>query len=218
MATIETDRPLHESFDDGIGALSHHWAGDIDTSVPGEITLTGLAGAMQFPGGASAGQGYGTYTVEAKLEGGEHGPAILLWPGDDRWPGQEIDVVEILSGGRQYGTVHWDGGGWDEYESVFFDGVRGGEFHEYQVVWEPDRITYKVDGQEYGAVTQNVPADYDAGGVNNVVGVMNSSPDTSLTVRSIDYQPLGATGDGPVDADATGAEAVAQPQDTGVWM
>ena len=115
MATIETDRPLHESFDNGIGALSHHWAGDIDTSVPGEITLTGLAGAMQFPGGPSAGQGYGTYTFNAKLDGDGPGPALLLWPGDDRWPGQEIDIVEILSGGRQYGTVHWDGGGWDEY-------------------------------------------------------------------------------------------------------
>ncbi len=102
----ETDRPFNESFDDGIGALSHNWAGAIDTSVPGEITLRGRAGTMEFPAGREAGHGYGTYTVEAKLDGDTQGPAVLLWPGDDSWPGQEIDIVESLGDGRQYGTLH----------------------------------------------------------------------------------------------------------------
>ncbi len=38
MATIETDRPFHESFEGGIGALSHNWGGNVDTSTWGEIT------------------------------------------------------------------------------------------------------------------------------------------------------------------------------------
>jgi hypothetical protein len=59
MAATNTDQPFHESFDNGIGALNHHWGGNVDTSVPGQITLTGHAGTMEFPGGISAGHGYG---------------------------------------------------------------------------------------------------------------------------------------------------------------
>ena len=33
MATIETDRPFHESFERGIGALSHNWGGNVNTSL-----------------------------------------------------------------------------------------------------------------------------------------------------------------------------------------
>ncbi len=71
----------------------------------------------------------------------------------------------------------------------------GGAFHEYQVVWQPDAVIYKVDGEEMGRVTANVPRDFDAGGMNNVIGVMNISDATSLTVRDIRYAPLGAGGD-----------------------
>ncbi|MBL6458698.1 family 16 glycosylhydrolase [Belnapia sp. T6] len=193
----ETDQPFHETFDNGSGALSHHWGNAVDTSIPGQITLTGTSGTMEFPGGPTAGHGYGTYTVDAKLDGSEAGPAVLLWPGDDQWPGQEIDVVEML-GGRQYGTLHWSNGGSDAYESRFFDGVSNGEFHQYQVVWEPGRLTYKVDGAVQGVLTDNVPLDHDAGGINNAISVMNSSDSTSLTVRSVDYQPLGGTGSAEV--------------------
>ena len=212
---IETDRPFHESFDNGRGALNHTW-GSPDTSVPGQVTLTGHVGMMQFPGGNSAGQGYGTYTFNAKINGSEPGPAILLWPGDDRWPGQEIDIVEVLHDGRHYGVVHWDGGGWDSYESVMFNGVRGGAFHEYQVVWEPGRITFKVDGVTYGAVTENVPADYDAGGMNNVISLMNRNPNTSVTVLDVDYKPLGnITADLPAAAPAAVAVQDAGHRDEG---
>jgi glycosyl hydrolase family 16 len=194
----ETDRPFRESFDNGIGALSHNWAGSVDQSVRGEITLAGYTSTMEFPGGRSAGHGYGTYTVNAKIEGDEPGPVVLLWPGDDRWPGQEIDIVEVTpdGSGRQYGTVHWDGGGYDSYETRIFDGVRDGVFHDYQVVWAPGRITFRVDGVEKGTITSNVPRDFDAGGMNNVFGLMNTSPNTSLTVRSVDYDPLGGGGSG----------------------
>jgi beta-glucanase (GH16 family) len=126
----------------------------------------------------------------AKLEGSEAGPAILLWPGNDQWPGQEIDMAEILNG-QQYGTVHSNDGGHDTYQSAFFHGVQSDEFHQYQVVWEPGFLTYKVDGAEVGAITENVPRDYDDGGMNNVMSVMNTSDNTSVTVQSIDYQPLG---------------------------
>jgi hypothetical protein len=37
----ETDTPLTVSFDDGAGPLTHQWGGNVDWSVPGEVTLTG---------------------------------------------------------------------------------------------------------------------------------------------------------------------------------
>ena len=35
-----------ESFDNGVGALNHTW-GNIDTSVRGQVTLTGDSGMME---------------------------------------------------------------------------------------------------------------------------------------------------------------------------
>jgi hypothetical protein len=43
--------------------------------------------------------------VEAKLDGNGPGPAILLWPGDDRWPGQEIDLAGTAVDGVQKATT-----------------------------------------------------------------------------------------------------------------
>ncbi len=94
----QTDRPMFESFDHGLDAFSHRW-GSIDHSVRGEVKLTGNAGMMESPSGRPAGHGYGTHTVEAKIEGNSPGAAVLLWPGDDRWPGQEIDLAEVAQDG-----------------------------------------------------------------------------------------------------------------------
>jgi hypothetical protein len=187
----QTDRPLFESFDNGRGVLSHGW-GSPDLSVRGEVKLTGNSGVMELPSGRSAGHGYGVYTMEARLDGNGPGPALLLWPGDDRWPGQEIDIAEIAvdGSGRHYGTLHWNEGGSDAYNYFIFDGVFGGAFHDYSVRWEPGRITWYVDGAQKATTTSHVPTDYDAGGMNNVVGLMNNSNNTSLTVREVEYSPL----------------------------
>jgi beta-glucanase (GH16 family) len=243
MPTIETDASLHETFDHGLGSLGHHWGGNLDWSVPGEVTLTGWNGGfMQFPGGDSSGHGYGTYTVTARLNGDQAGPAVLLWPGDNSWPGQEIDMVEILpdGSGRHYGVLHWDGGGWDDYASVVYDNVYSGAFRDYSVVWEPGRITWLVDGVEQGSITSNVPRDFDDGGMNNVIGVMNSNSSTSITVQDIRYTPLGAQaggdsggGDsgtwtppewvpaapesGPIDWNQLASQVMATFEQTGSW-
>lgn len=230
----ETDSPLNISFDDGLGTLTHHWGGNIDWSVPGEVTLTGWGGFMEYPSDSASGHGYGTYTVNARLDGGQPGPAILLWPGDDSWPGQEIDIAEVLpdGSGRHYGTTHWDYYGSDAYESVIFDDVYGGTFHDYTVKWEPDRITYFVDGVEQGSITENVPRDHDNGGMNNAIGIMNINDSTSVTVREVDYRPLGDNGwspspaatpepaerSGPVDWEVIAAQVVANYEATGSWF
>lgn len=229
-STTETDRPLFESFDDGTGALGKAW--NADTSVPGEVTLRGDAAMMEWNGSRDSGHGYGTYTIEAKFDGTQPGAAIVLWPGDDRWPGQEIDIGELAhdGSGRQYGAVHWNAGGRDAYTTVMLDGVETGAFHDYTVVWEPGRITFKVDGETKGSVTENVPRDFDAGGMNNTIGVLNRGWDTSVTVREVEYRPLGAAepeqawtpapaAAAPAeDWEALAAQVLANYEATGQWF
>ena len=108
---------FHESFDNGAGALTNVWGNGVDTGVKGQITLNGSSGG--------AGHGYGRYTVTAEVEGNAVGPAALLWPSDDRWPGTEIDFVEVLPNGTAYGTAHADkGGNW--YEAKTYNVDEGG--------------------------------------------------------------------------------------------
>jgi hypothetical protein len=195
--TIETDKPLHESFDNGIGVFTDNW--NVDASVPGQVTLRGTSGLMQQATSTSSGQGYGTYTITAKLEGNMPGPAIILWPGDNHWPGQEINLAEVTNDGtgRIYGALHWDDNG-DHAVTQIYDGIKTGVFHDFTLVWAPGHMTYLVDGVQQWEVTQYVPKDYDNGGMNNVVGWLNTNYNTSMTVTQVDYVPLGVTGSTPV--------------------
>lgn len=233
---------LSESFDNGTGALGNAW--NVNTSVSGQVTLSGNSGLMEWASGRDAGHGYGTYTVTAKLDGNQPGPAIVLWPGDNQWPGQEIDMAEITpdGSGRQYGNVHWNNNGSDAYTPRIYDGVYGGTFHDYQMTWEAGRITFRVDGVEKGVVTDHVPTDYDHGGMNNTIGFLNNNPNTSITVSHVDFRPSGggswtpppqtggstapsqpsapsapAQQTGPVDWNALAAQATANYEATGSW-
>ncbi len=183
---------LSINFDNGFGTISNAY--NVDTSVPGQVTLAGVSAMMEWAVGPSAGHGYGTYTVEAKLSGNQQGPAIVFWPGDNQWPGQELDLVELLpnGGGAQYSTVHWNNGG-DSYVGKIFDGVSNNAWHQYQMVWEAGKITINVDGKTQATFTDHVPADYAHGGMNNTIGFLNTNPSTSITVSQVDYVPLGGS-------------------------
>lgn len=188
--------PLHITFDDGwqtIGDIYH-----ADTSVPGQVTLAsdmtlGHSMFKEWSDGPASGHGYGTYTFVAKLDGYLAGPGIVLWPGDDKWPGPEIDLAELMPDwtGRQYGTMHWDGGGYDDYYSQLYPGyVEPGVVHTYQMTWAPGKVTMTVDGEHKIDWSVNVPADYAHGGVNLTLGAINLNLDTSITVYDIKYDPL----------------------------
>jgi beta-glucanase (GH16 family) len=182
---------MNLSFDSGFGSISN--AFNVDNSVPGQVTLAGGSAMMEWAVGAASGHGYGTYDIHAMVTGNQPGPAIVLWPGDNKWPGQEIDMVEITpnGSGQQYGTVHWNAGGSDGYNPVIYDGVKSGVFHDYTMVWEPGKITFLVDGQQKGVITDHVPVDYAHGGMNNTIGFLNNNPNTSITVDHVSYTPLG---------------------------
>lgn len=206
-----SNNALSESFDNGVGAISNAW--NVDTSTKGEVKLSGSSSMMEWATGRDAGHGYGTYTVTAKVDGNQPGPGIILWPGDNKWPGQEIDMLEVTpdGSGRHYGTVHWDNGGSDAYTPRIFDGVGGGGFHQYQMTWEPGKITFRVDGAEKGVVTDHVPTDFDHGGMNNTIGFMNTNPNTSLTVSHVDFSPLGGSSAVAVQPAAVQAAPAASP-------
>jgi hypothetical protein len=165
----------HESFDDGAGALSRTW-GDVDASVPGQLTLTSSddflqdAGAMVPPVGAEAGNGYGLYSFTLSMDGDAPGPYALLWPATDQWPGPELDLVEVGFDGTPYGTVHWDDNGGNGYTAREFD-VDVTQPHEYQLLWSEGWLEGFVDGQSVWATDNNVPSDFEHGGENLAMGV-----------------------------------------------
>ncbi len=186
------------SFDNGLGSLGNAY--NVDQSVPGQVTLAGNSALMEWAVGPSSGHGYGTYTIQAQVNANQPGPAIILWPGDNNWPGQEIDVMEITpnGSGQQYGTVHWSAGGSDAYQAQIFYGVSAYTPHTYQLVWEPGLITFKVDGMVEATVNSHVPVDYAHGGMNDTIGFLNNNSNTSITVYQVDYTPLGSTATPPV--------------------
>lgn len=181
---------FYESFDNGTGALTHQWAGNVDTSVSGQITLRGYSGVMERPSGSDAGHGYGQYTVTAKVEGNQVGPAALLWPSNDKWPGTELDFVEVLPDGTAYGTAHNGNNGYDWYEAKMFWGTDESQVHTYGIDWQPDRVSFTVDGKDAGTVWMDTK-DAANGGSNVVFGAMNKSDDTSITVYDMSYTPNG---------------------------
>lgn len=181
---------FYESFDNGVGILNHTW-GRVDTSVDGQITLRGNSGAMQAPTGASAGGGYGHYEVTAKMSANSQGPAALLWPGNDKWPGPEYDIVEVING-HPYGTVHWNNNGRDAYQTTHWYQIDETKVHTYAIDWKPGEIDYFVDGKWVGGFDTHVGKDFAHGGIDEVLSVMNrdfENPNSFMTVYSVSYKP-----------------------------
>lgn len=191
--------PFFDSFDAGTINFPDTW--NVDVSVPGQVTLNSpeyylTSGMMEATGSADMGHGYGTYTINAMLSGGYPGSAVMLWNAPNEWPLSEIDMAETFEdgSGRQYAALHWDDNGQDRFSQIFYDeAIRPDTVHEYQAIWEPDRITMKVDGVTQGVFTVAVPKDYADGGWNHVFALYNNKPETSLTVYDVRYEPLDAT-------------------------
>jgi beta-glucanase (GH16 family) len=239
-----TYKPFFDSFDNGTVNFPDTW--NVDTSVPGQVTLHAPeywlnSGMMEETGTRAHGHGYGTYTVNAMMTGAMPGPAIMLWMGDNKsWPGPEIDFGEIAGDGSgQYSSLHWAENGEDRYDIRWYDqGVTMGEFHTYELLWEPGRITIEVDDRTQAVYTEHVPQDYAHGGMDQVFAFLNLRPETSLTVLDASYVPLESLyGPQPalpaadvapapapapaeewVDWNAIAAQATANWQATGVWF
>lgn len=192
-------QPFFDSFDAGSVNFPDTW--NVDTPIPGQVTLHSpeyylTSGMMEATGRADMGHGYGTYTINAMLEGIYPGSAIMLWNAPNEWPLSEIDIAETSEAGdgQQYAALHWDDNGQDRFSQLWYDpAIRPGVAHTYQAVWEPDRITMKVDGVTQAVFTVAVPKDFADGGWNHVFAFYNNKPETSLTVYDVKYEPLGTS-------------------------
>ena len=104
------------------------------------------------------------------------GPYALLWPGTDRWPGPEMDLLEILPGGAGYATLHWRGengtsDGANQYSSIGMPGIDATARNTYQYLWTPTELAVYVNGTKIDGFTQNVPKDATEGGENAAPGI-----------------------------------------------
>ncbi len=202
-ASIEDNKTLNpdsftevwrEDFTSGFGKVNRVW-GDVKL-VNGTAVLTSTdptpathdatdwqpAGMMVPPVGASAGNGYGLYTLRAWTDFGEGpGPFAALWPSTDKWPGPEIDILEKKSKGDTdgYSTVHRkieDGtasgrDGYDIYEWLPGTSVAMSQPHVYAMEWTATSLTLFIDNKQVFSTTKNVPKSFADGGQNSAFGV-----------------------------------------------
>ncbi len=206
------------------------WGNSDDfSSSDGGLTLTSKAsegwsslGFMQDDFGASSGEGYGRYSAVASLNGGEGaGACILLWPSNNQWPGQEIDLLET-GNSRSTGiaTVHWAGSGDSNAYDYHTFSVDLTQKNTYTVDWEKGSITYYVNGNEIFKTTSHVPLDAADGGVNESFGaeVTNAgsgavSSSVSLHLYDMSYSKTTSSSASTVASDTatTTASASASP-------
>lgn len=108
--------------------------------VTGGTSLTGIAG-----------QTYGAYFVRARLTGPGPTGVELLWPDAPVWP-PEIDFNETYgSTTATSATVHYTSANSQIPKSLNIDMT---QWHTFGVIWTASSITYTVDGNVWGTVTQ----------------------------------------------------------------
>jgi Glycosyl hydrolases family 16 len=116
----------------------------------------GSTGGVSFFGNP---QTYGMYQVRMK---GDSEPGInisdilLLWPASNVWP-PEIDFFEDGGGDRSefQATVHAGPDGDDSNQVHVGVNNNATQWHTYGVEWTPSTITFTVDGQSVGSVSQS---------------------------------------------------------------
>lgn len=173
-AKLDT-RKWIDSYPDGVRTHSNneqqYYATDGYEVGKGKLRLIGLKramGGMPYTSGMISSYGkfaqqYGWFEIRAKFPKGKgFWPAFWLLPPTKDWP-PEIDVLEILGHetDRVYMTNHWrtaDGkheGKGDSYKGPDF----AADYHTFAIDWEPDSITWYVDGKERYRTTEHIPAE-----------------------------------------------------------
>ncbi|MTD14894.1 family 16 glycosylhydrolase [Nakamurella sp. YIM 132087] len=84
---------------------------------------------------------------------------FLLWPQSENWP-PEIDFLEDFSGDRSQasGFVHYiqDGRRQKVQKDVEAD---FNQWHTAGVIWEPERVTFTLDGEPWGIISGDMVPD-----------------------------------------------------------
>ncbi|MET8157051.1 glycoside hydrolase family 16 protein [Sphaerisporangium sp. NPDC005289] len=92
--------------------------------------------------------------VQLSMSGGRYGAVPLLWPADDNnWQSAEIDFAERPVGDPEIDLfVHHDGT--QTYCPLAIDST---QFHNYAIDWQPNSVTWYVDGNLVCTVNAAVP-------------------------------------------------------------
>lgn len=118
-------------------------------------------GDSQFTSGRIITQGkeeflYGKIEIRAKMAGnGGTWPALWMLGSDINtvgWPASgEIDIIEYVGNREDHisSAMHWPGnsGGQAPFQGRDVDNAES-EFHIYECLWDRDRITFSVDGEQ----------------------------------------------------------------------
>jgi hypothetical protein len=174
------DADLHDSFD-------IRWGPDNGLRIAdGWATFESLrsqgwpdSGLIQGPFGPASGQGYGYYEATVQLEPNQGGGiAVLLWPGTNRWPGPEVDILETPDVERIQGfwVVHWAENGNNHYD-YYINETDWTVPHKVGILWEQGRLSYFLDGELKQTTTEHVPVPFDEGGQNLVMGLQVTAAD-----------------------------------------
>jgi beta-glucanase (GH16 family) len=97
-------------------------------------------------------QTYGAYFVRSRLTGAGPTGVELLWPAGNTWP-PEIDFNETYGDtSGTSATVHYTSANQQIQRTVSVDMT---QWHTWGVIWTPTSITYTVDGNVWGQVTNS---------------------------------------------------------------
>lgn len=95
-------------------------------------------------------QTYGAFFVRSRMTSAGATNVELLWPVANVWP-PEVDFSETY-GGTSYSmaTTHWGSANSQIQHTVNTDMT---QWHTWGVIWTPTTLTYTLDGNVYGTVT-----------------------------------------------------------------
>lgn len=190
-----------EDFLGSNGQLTHVWGDTAKVSyTASSVKIAGTqagAGVMNFPGGASTCFGNGLFEIRARFTsttgnvGDNSGPANVLWPASDKWPGPEIDIGEINTEGRLYYATHYRNSGGGDSANYFLAAadLDWTVYHTYAALLQTSKITYYIDGQVIGTETANPAPDFAHGGENHALGIMNRSSQTTMECDWVRWTP-----------------------------
>jgi hypothetical protein len=118
-----------------------------------------------------------------------NGPAIVMWPSNDVWPGPEIDLMEDWSDPTRkigYATIHWAGADGSNQYQVYTCHANMTRQTNVAMDWEPGSLTLYVNYQRVFTDTgPNVPKDAADGGTNEAFGAEVASAGSNPVSSSV---------------------------------
>jgi beta-glucanase (GH16 family) len=149
---VEESDPANVSVSDGALHLTAKQDNSFGTGYTGALVQAG--GINYGPVKPTASFLYGYAEARIKIPPGKGlWPAFWMMPASYHDANGEIDIMEMLDDNTStvYGTLHH---GPAQTQKILHAGQDlSAGWHTFAVDWEPDHITWFVDGQAYGTVT-----------------------------------------------------------------